>query len=95
MVNNDYKLYSYSALGTNDEYGQEVLSEPIGTIKMAIYLNNQAVNGSVLYSGAEYIGLTKSKEINDTWVIHNGADKLKVLYVNTQGKLTQVAMVRL
>lgn len=91
MINTDFRTYNYFTFGTKDSYGQPTLSaEPEGTIKIAINITSQATQDNVLYKDCTYIGLTFDKSINDTYVIAFGDRKLKVLYVNTKGRYTQV-----
>lgn len=92
MINADMRLYNYFTLGTEDEYGQQTISnEPVGTIRMAINVSSQAVQDNINYTGATYVGLTHAK-VDDTFVIEYGEERLKVLYVNTKGRLNQVFM---
>ena len=94
MINADMRLYNYFTLGTEDEYGQLVISnEPVGQIKMAINISSQAVQENINYTGATYVGLTHAK-VDDTYVIEYGDERLKVLYVNNKGRLNQVFMAK-
>lgn len=94
MINADMRLYNYFTLGTQDEYGQLVISdEPVGQIKMAINISSQAVQENINYTGATYVGLTHAK-VDDTYVIEYGEERLKVLYVNNKGRLNQVFMAK-
>lgn len=91
MINSQIKTYNFFTFGERNAYGQETLSTaPTGQIKMAIYISSQSVQDNVNYKNAQYIALTQSK-VNDTYVI-DGKELglLKVLYVNTQGRYTQV-----
>lgn len=92
MINADMRLYDYFTFGERDEYGQPVLSEdPVGTIKMAINLTSQAIQDNINYKDSQYMGLT-FKQIDDSYVIQFGNEKLKVLYVNPYGRYFQVFM---
>ena len=94
MINADMRLYNYFTLGTQDEYGQQVISnEPVGQVKMAINVSSQSVQDNINYTGATYVGLTHAK-VDDTYVIEYGEERLKVLYVNTKGRLNQVFMAK-
>jgi hypothetical protein len=94
MINADMRLYNYFTLGTQDEYGQQVISnEPVGQVKMAINVSSQSVQDNINYTGATYVGLTHAK-VDDTFVIEYGEERLKVLYVNTKGRLNQVFMAK-
>lgn len=95
MINADMRLYNYFSLGTQDEYGQQTISnEPVGTVRMAINVSSQAVQDNINYTGATYVGLTHAK-VDDTFVIEYGEERLKVLYVNNKGRLNQVFMASL
>lgn len=92
MINTNMRLYDYFTFGTADEYGQAQLSkEPVGQIKMSINLTSQSVQDNINYQNAQYIGLTAT-DIDDTYVIAFGNERLKVLYVNPFGRLKQVFM---
>lgn len=94
MRNYDYYLYN----SETDAYGQRTLikdeaGNPVvqGTVKLSISVTSQNVQDNIKYKGATYLGLTLDN-INDTYVIQYGDEKLKVLYVNPQGRLKQVFM---
>ncbi len=96
MINSNMRSYNFYTFGEADSYGQPQLSHfPKGTIKMAINLSSQATTDNINYSEASYIGLTHDAKVDDTYVIEFGAKKLKVLYVNTFGRLNQVFMSEL
>lgn len=93
MITTDMRNYNYFTYGTTDAYGQETISnEPTGTVKMSIYITSQSVQDNIKYKDCAYIGLTHDKNIDDTYVIEYGNEKLKVLYVNPQGRYKQVYM---
>ena len=84
------KTYNYFTFGVLDEYGQPGLStEPVGQVKMAINISSQAVIDNINYKDATYTGLTLA-EVDDTYVIEYGKERLKVLYVNPIGRYKQV-----
>lgn len=84
------KLYNYFTYGEPDEYGQQQLSKDIkGQIKIAINISSQATQDNILYKNCGYVGLTKAP-VNDSYVIQYGTELLKVLYVNSKGRYTQV-----
>lgn len=90
MINSQMKTYNYFTFGALDEYGQPGLStEPVGQVKMAINISSQAVIDNINYKDATYIGLTLA-EVDDTYVIEYGKERLKVLYVNPIGRYKQV-----
>ena len=89
---NDFRTYDYFTFGQNDGYGQPQLStNPQGQVKISIFTTSQSIQNNINYSNAQYIGFTHAK-VNDTYVIEYEGKKLKVLYVNTQGRYTQVYM---
>lgn len=90
-MNSNMKMYSYSTFGELDAYGQPVLGEPVGEIKMNINILSQTQQDNVFYNGATYIGLTLA-DVKDTYVIHYENKKLKVLYVNPTTRFKQVFM---
>ena len=92
MINANMRTYEYYSYGEQDAYGQQELSsEPVGTIKIAIEVSSQEIQDSIAYSGCTYIGFTRYG-IDDTYVIQYGDDKLKVMYVVPRGRLKQVFM---
>lgn len=96
MINTDMRLYNYFTLGDDDGYGQPQLSETAqGQIKMAINLTSQSIQDNINYKDAQYVGLTHDAKVDDTYVIEYGNERLKVLYVNTRGRYTQVFMTEL
>ena len=96
MITTEMQQYDYFTYGAADEYGQPMISEnPIGTIKMAIYVTSQSIQDNILYEDATYFGLTTDSKINSTYVIQYGEEKLKVLYVNPKGRYKQVFMARM
>ena len=95
MINSDFRTYNYFTFGDANGYGQQQLSETAqGTIKLAIYVSSQAIQDNINYKNANYIGLTQAP-IDDSYVIEYGAIKLKVLYVNPQGKYKQVMFAQI
>lgn len=97
MISLDMRNYDYYAFGAADSYGQQKLIKDEqgapavqGSIKMAIYPTSQAIQDNINYKDCSYIGLTHNKTVNDSQVIVYGEEKLKVQYVNPQGKLKQV-----
>ena len=95
MINADMRWYDYFTIGEKDAYGQATMpaqdAVPTGQIKMAINLSSQTVQDNINYLDAQYIGLTHAP-INESYIIQYGKDRLKVLYVNPKGRLTQVFM---
>lgn len=87
------KLYNYYTIGANNEYGQPQIptkeDAPVGQVKMAINTTSISNQDNINYKEANYIGLTQAK-VNDTYIIEFGEELLKVLYVNTSGRYTQV-----
>lgn len=92
MINANMRWYDFFTFGEDDDYGQPVLSaESQGSIKMSIDITTQGIQDNINYSGAQYIGLTHA-DINDSYVIEYGNQKLKVLYVQPKGRFKQVFM---
>ena len=92
MINADMRSYNYFTLGDNNGYGSPTLSsEPKGTLKMAINTTSQSVQDNIQYRGATYIGLTHDN-VDDSFVIAFGDERLKVLYVQPKGRFKQVFM---
>lgn len=90
MIQAQMKQYPYYLYNGYNDYGEAALStQPTGYIVMAINIISQATEESILYSDAEYIGLTR-QEVNDSYVIEYQGKKLKVKYVNALGRLKQV-----
>jgi hypothetical protein len=95
MITTDMRLYNFFTFGEKDAYGQAILSkEPIGQIKMAINISSQSIQDNVNYSGANYIGLTHAN-VDDTYVIEYGNERLKVLYINPKGRMKQVFLAKM
>ena len=98
MINANFRQYNYFTLGTKDEYGQDTLpakdATPVGKVTMSINLTSQSVQDNINYKGAQYMGLTHAK-VDDTYVIEYGEERLKVIYVNTSGRLNQVFMEKM
>ena len=91
MINSRMKEYDYYLLNNADNgYGQ-LTSDLIkqGTVRLSISTLTQTVTDDLRYSDSSYIGLTQDT-INDTYIIQYGETLLKVLYVNTDGRYTQV-----
>lgn len=95
MINADMRSYDYFTIGAKDAYGQVQLpgkdATPVGQIKMAINTSSQGTQDNVKYKDCSYIGLTHA-EVDDTYIIQYGKERLKVLYVNSKGRLKQVFM---
>lgn len=95
MINAQFRKYNYFTIGTKDEYGQEILpsalTTPTGEVTMAINLTSQSIQDNINYKSAQYMGLTHAK-VDDTFIIEFNGERLKVLYVNSNGRLNQVFM---
>lgn len=87
------KLYNYYTIGAANAYGQQQLptkeDKPVGQVKMAIYTTSTSNQDNINYKECNYIGLTQAK-VDDTYVIEYGKELLKVLYIVTSGRYTQV-----
>lgn len=95
MINTQMRSYSYTKLDGVDEYGQPAAVEAEDKIKMAINFANEAIQENALYSGASYVGLTLNKNVDSSYIINFGTEKLKVTYVNKFGKYAQVFLARI
>jgi hypothetical protein len=94
LISRELQLYNFSTIGAADAYGQpQASTEPVGQVKMAIYTTTQGTQDNVNYSGANYLGLTNDS-VEDTYIIHYGAERLKVLYIQPKGRYKQVFMVK-
>lgn len=92
MINANMRLYDYFTFGEDNGYGSPQLSSDVkGTVKMAISISSQAVQENIKYKGATYVGLTHDN-VEDNFVISYKGEKLKVLYVNPEGRYNQVFM---
>lgn len=95
MINAQMRNYSYYTLNNNDEYGQPQEVKADDTIKMAINFVTESIQENPLYSGAQYTGLTLNKNIDASYIIQYGDEKLKVLFVNKAGRYKQAFMARI
>ena len=95
MINTQMRNYSYYTLNNNDEYGQPQEVKAEDTIKMAINFVTESIQENPLYSGAQYAGLTLNKNIDATYIIQYGDERLKVLFVNNSGRYKQAFMARI
>ena len=91
--------YDYYLLGKDNGYGQLTLildnnGEPLkqGIVKLSISRITQAVTEDIRYSDSTYVGVTRDRDIDDTYIIQFGRELLKVKYVNPDGRFTQVFM---
>lgn len=95
MINSRMRFYNYSQLiAENDDYGQPKIIEVEDKVKMSINFASETLQENSLYSGAQYVGLTLNKDIDETCIIKYGDEELKVLYINPSGKYRQVFMAR-
>ena len=95
MINADMRSYNYFTFGDDNGYGSPTLSSEVkGTIKMAIHTTSQSVQDNIMYQGATYIGLTHDN-IDNSFVIALGDERLKVLYVQPKGRFKQVFMEKM
>lgn len=97
MINSNMRAYDYYLLGDSNGYGQITLirdeeAKPVkqGEVNISITNLTKSVTEDLRYSDASYIGLTHDKSIKDTYVIQYGSELLKVKYVITGGRYTQV-----
>ncbi len=97
MINTDMRLYNYFTLGPVVMGQPQIPSKdavPEGQIKMAINISTQSVQDNVNYKDAQYVGLTHAN-VDDTYIIQYGEERLKVLYINPKGRMKQVFLKRI
>ena len=98
MINTDMRDYNYFTIGGKNAYGQANIpgpdAEPAGTVKMTINISSQTIQDNINYKGCQYVGLTRAN-VDDTYIIQYGKERLKVLYVNPKGRMKQVFMARM
>ena len=96
MIARDMRFYDYYTYSAPNAYGQATLSSTSqGSIKIAIYNTNTTIQDNINYKDCSYVGLTHNKTINDSFVIQYGEEKLKVQYVNAQGRYNQVFLKKI
>lgn len=93
MIAANMKHYDYYTLGAADEYGQphipSINDEPEGKIKMSLYITSLSTQDNINYKDSNYMALTRAN-VDDTYIIKNGNELLKVLTVNDAGRMKQV-----
>ena len=95
MLNAQMRRYDYYRYETDADYATQRLSDDVqGTVLMAINTISQGIQNSILYEGATYIGITHTA-IDASYVIQYGEQKLKVLYVNNNGRYKLVYMANI
>lgn len=98
MINADMRLYDYFTIGATDNYGQATMPAldaiPDGQVRMAINISSQSVQDNINYADCNYVGLTHAN-VDDTYVIKYGNERLKVLYVNPRGRYNQVFLKKI
>jgi hypothetical protein len=95
MIVANMRSYDYYTFGELNAYGQPQLSkEPVGKVKLSIYTTSENVQANVNYTNANYIALTHDKNINDTYLIQYGEERLKVLYTAKLGRFIQVFLAK-
>lgn len=91
MIGTKQRFYKFTKYSADNAYGEMTLTnDPIGEVKIAIYPTSTSIQDNINYKDANYIGLTYSSILDDKTVIFLGELKLKVLYINTEGRLNQV-----
>lgn len=79
---------SYSGV---DEYGDMLTTlDGSRTIQGSINIHSQSTTDDIRYQNAEYLILTKDKNISDQDRLLFNNQEYKVLYVNPFGRLNQV-----
>lgn len=96
MINPRMRFYDYYLYDTLDAYGQYVAAdEPEGQVKMVISTTSTQIQDNINYKDASYIGLTYSSLLDDKCLVDYDGTKLKVLYVNPEGRMKQVFMAEI
>ena len=96
MINANFRTYDYFTFGEEDGYGQSTLSQdPKGKVKMSISISSQAIQDNILYKDCSYVGITRDANIDDSYVIQFGEDKLKVLYITPTTRFKLVFLKRM
>lgn len=97
MINARMRVYDYYLIGDDNGYGQATVikddnGNPLkqGEITISISTLTQTVTDDLRYSEATYIGLTHDKNVSDKYIIQHDDERLKVLYVNKDGRIPQV-----
>lgn len=96
MIANSMREYNFYTLGEDDAYGQPQIDTliPRGEVRMSVNLASQNTTDNILYADCEYVGLTHAN-VEDTYIIEYGTERLKVKYINPAGRYKQVYMVRI
>ena len=96
MIINKMRLYDYWLITVNEDYQQEVLpdaaTEPTGQVKLSIYPTSTGTQDNILYANCSYVGLTFDAEIDEKYIIQYGKERLKVMYIQPNGRFKQVYM---
>lgn len=97
MIARAMKDYNFYTLGEDDAYGQpqESTPLPLGKVRMSVNILSQAMSDNILYTDCEYLGLTHNANVDDTYIIEYGNERLKVKYVVPQTRFIQVFMARM
>lgn len=95
MINTATRTYDYFTFGAINDYGQRILSDtPQGKIKMAVFNTSTSIQENINYSNCNYVGLTMA-QLDDSYVIQYGTEKLKVEYIHPLGRYKQVFLKRI
>jgi hypothetical protein len=88
MINTNFRLYDCFSFGEENAYGEKAIdfSTPKRQVKMSINISSQSTQDNILFKDCTYVGVTHDKLIDDSYVIAYGNEKLKVLYVNPNGR---------
>lgn len=98
MIYSKMRQYDYWLISVNEEYGQEVMpaaeETAAGKVKLSIYPTSTGTQDNILYANCSYVGFTFDAEINDKYVIAYNTERLKVMYIQTAGRMRQVFLKR-
>lgn len=94
MIAPKMRSYSCEILGALDEYAQSIAAASTDTVLISLSEVNHSNNDNVLYSDAEYIGFTFNRDLDDTYILITDKGRLKVTYVNRDGRYNVVYLKR-
>lgn len=93
-IRSSMKSYPLYELGSLDSYGQLGSPNLVGEVELDLQVYSHSQLGSPLYENCEFIGLTLARDLSDKNLIEVEGKKLKVLFVNSQGRYTQIFLRR-
>lgn len=98
MIYGKMRLFDYWLIKVNEDYAQEVFPDkaaaPDGQVKLSIYPTSTGTQDNILYANCAYIGLTHDNGIDDKYVIRYENERLKVAYIQRNGRYKQIYLKR-